>query len=78
MIDFDLIPMLTIVGSLGAAWGGASVALTGAKARIKETSAELVKHIDKDAEVHTTMIDRLARIETKLDALREGTWTKLS
>ena len=51
-------PLLAIAG----AWGGAKVALNGTRERVKD----LEKDVD---EIKVDTIDRLARIETKLDAL---------
>ena len=50
----------TALVALGAAWGGAKVALNGTRER--------VRHLEEsDRDVH----DRLARMETKIDILLE-------
>lgn len=67
----EMLPMLTIVGSLGAAFGGARVALNGTKERVKTLSESFGKHVESDATAQNQVIDRLARIETKLDSLKE-------
>ena len=54
----EIVPLMTIVGSTSAAWGGALVAINGTKARV----AKLEAH-------QTNVIDRLARLETKIDIL---------
>jgi hypothetical protein len=67
----DYLPLLTIVGSLGAAFGGARVALNGTKERVKTLAESFDKHVESDAAAQNQVIDRLARIETKLDSLKE-------
>lgn len=56
-----------IIGTLGAAWGGARVALNGTRERVKQLSKDLKDHIEHDHTVQLETVDRLARIETKLD-----------
>ena len=55
--------------SIGGAYGGAKVALNGTRERVREIKADLKEHIDADEEVQRETLDRLARIETKLDML---------
>lgn len=57
--------------SIGGAYGGAKVALNGTRERVKEVKADLSAHMEKDEDLQDRMIDRLARIETKLDILME-------
>ncbi len=59
----------TLIGSCGAAFGGAKVALNGTRARVTEVKGDLKEHIEKDEKLQRETIDRLARIETKLDSL---------
>jgi hypothetical protein len=60
-MDVQTILMIaTPVASVGAAWGGAKVALNGTRLRVKE-----LEQADRDK------TDRLARIETKIDMLLE-------
>lgn len=45
------------------------------KAKVAENTKTLTDHVSADSVFHSSMIDRLARIETKIDALlpnREG------
>lgn len=53
----------------GAAFGGAKVALNGTRRRVKDLKEEFIKHTEQDAANQVDAIDRLARIETKLDNL---------
>jgi len=52
------IPLLAI----GGAWGGAKVALNGTRERVKK-----LEGVVEDHKIET--IDRLARVETKIDVL---------
>jgi hypothetical protein len=54
----------SLVGSGGVAWGTA-------RTTVARNERTLDKHIDDDNKVHKDSIDRLARIETKLDILME-------
>jgi len=59
------IPLLAI----GGAWGGAKVALNGTRTRVKDLETG-VKKLEGVVEEHKEeTIDRLARIETKIDVL---------
>lgn len=63
--------LLALGGTLvtaGAAWGGAKVALNGTRRRVEELHAELRSHTESDAKVQREVLDRLIRIETKLEA----------
>lgn len=51
--------------TVGGAYGGTRAALNGTRERVKELAKELDEHKDDT-------IDRLARIETKLDFLKES------
>lgn len=55
---FDWIPVGVLAG----------VGITGWIAR--DNKSRLDKHIEQDNKLHNDMIDRLARIETKVDELR--------
>jgi hypothetical protein len=57
----------TMLVTAGAAWGGTRVALNGTRERVKEIKAKLDKHIEADESVQRETIDRLARIETKIE-----------
>lgn len=62
--------LLALGGALvsgGAAWGGARAALNGTRRRVEEIRNELVKHVEADAEIQRDVLDRLIRIETKLE-----------
>lgn len=50
--------------TIGGAYGGTRAALNGTRERVKELARELDTHKDET-------IDRLARIETKLDFIKE-------
>lgn len=64
------------IGSTLFGMGGAYASLRGRvaenKERIKQLEVEADEHEKADAEIHTDMIDRLARIETKIDIIVGG------
>jgi hypothetical protein len=62
-----LIQVATLLFSGGAAWGGAKVALNGTRERVKKVEETLQRHTDADEVLQREVIDRLARIETKLE-----------
>lgn len=71
----ELLELLKIASpflAIGGAWGGAKVALNGTRERVKEVHQDLKVHIADDESVQRDMIDRAARIETKLDVLMEN------
>jgi hypothetical protein len=53
--------------AVGGAWGGAKAALNGTRNRVKHLETEFANHKQTTDLKHTDTIDRLARIETKLD-----------
>jgi len=61
------VPLLAI----GGAWGGAKAALNGTRTRVKEIEDDLKEHMKEDEELQREMIDRAARMETKIDILLE-------
>lgn len=70
MVEPEVLLMgATAVGSLGAAWGGAKVALNGTRSRVQRIESVLDEHIDEDEQLNRDSIDRLARLETKIDIL---------
>jgi hypothetical protein len=60
----------TIIGSGGVAWGMVKATLNGTKDRVVRISDMLDEHVKADTKAQFELIDRLARIETKLDDLR--------
>lgn len=51
--------------AIGGAWGGAKVALNGTRHRVKTVEQEL-------SSLKSDTVDRLARVETKIDILLEN------
>lgn len=68
MIDFDLATLL-FMGATAIGSGGVSYGVTAV--RSKDTRKDLDAHVLKDEAFHTDSIDRLARLETKIDLLLE-------
>ena len=56
-----------ILASGGVAWGAVRTALNGTKKRVVEINETLNKHVEDDHRVQLEAVQRLARIETKLD-----------
>ncbi len=66
----DAATIITIVSGIftaGAAWGGATMALNGTRKRVIELVESFEKHVEADDTAQRDTIDRLARIETKLE-----------
>lgn len=60
----------SFIGGGGIVWGGTTAALSGVRKEQAEVKAALAIHTTEDRVVQVDMVDRLARIETKLDDLR--------
>ena len=72
-MTLDLSILLALGGILvtgGAAWGGARTALNGTRRRVEELHGQFIEHTKADMEHQREALDRLARIETKLEARR--------
>jgi hypothetical protein len=73
-MDFDLgalIGLATVIGSAGAAAGAAKMGINSLRKDVGHIDTSLVKHMRDDDAVQRTIIDKLARIETKLDYLQK-------
>ena len=57
--------------AIGGAWGGARATLNVTRGRVKELQAVLKEHLADDMAIQREMIDRSARMETKIDILLE-------
>lgn len=64
-----MIGAASLLISGGAAFGGAKVALNGTRQRVKDLAEDFKAHEEQDESLQMETIDRLARIETKLDIL---------
>lgn len=74
-MEYTLIEIIKVAAPLlaiGGAWGGAKVALNGTRERVKAVDTKLNAHIEKHTEQQMVLVDRTARIETKLDSLLEN------
>ena len=60
-------PILTVAGSAISAGTAVKYTARNNRERLKELSSAFVEHVADDLKHHTDAIDRLARIETKLD-----------
>lgn len=61
----------TAIVSLGAAWGGAKAALNGTRRRVRSLEEDLSEHKKDSFQNHIDAVERLARLETKIDMLLE-------
>lgn len=59
--------VFTVVGSIAGALGGARSALNGTRERVKKIEKDLADHTEADHHVQLEAVQRLTRIETKLD-----------
>lgn len=72
MFDIDpsvAIAVLTVVGSGGIAFGSTRMALNGTKAKVAEIQTTLTTHVAQDHATQIETVQRLTRIETKIDTL---------
>ena len=53
----------------GVAWGTRGAQVKNVKEDVVEIKADFKEHEAEDRVIHTEIVDRLARIETKIDAL---------
>lgn len=67
----ELIRLGAPVLAIGGAWQGAKVALNGTRQRVKKLETDLESHKIVSSNNHIEAVDRLARIETKIDAIVE-------
>jgi len=61
-----LLAIASVLVAGGAAFGGARSALNGTRREVKEIKDTLAKHVSEDENLSREMIERLARVETKL------------
>ena len=54
-----------------AAWGGAKMARQDDRVLLAKLEDRQDEHEKQDTAIHTEMIDRMARVETKIDILLE-------
>lgn len=73
MSEFNLLdawPILTVAGSVFGSGVAVKYTASANKEKLKDISKILDEHVKIDAKVQLELVDRLARIETKLDDLR--------
>ena len=63
--------LLGVVGSAGIAFGINRAGVNRAQEWVKDVNDELDAHVKADNVIHLELVDRLARIETKIDDLKE-------
>lgn len=71
MIDPAALGVGTVVASIASAWGTVKATVSGVSGRVVRIEREVTAHKEKDETQHVEIIDRMARIETKLDILIE-------
>jgi hypothetical protein len=67
-----IVAALGLVGSGGVAWGAVTVVLNSTRTGVAANAAALTAHALVDAANQLAIVDRLARIETRLDTLLKG------
>ena len=68
-MNLGLLALLSIAGSGGVAWGSVRVALNGTRGKVTKIEKTLDEHVAADHAVQLEAVQRLTRIETKLDDL---------
>ena len=70
-MDVGLMVQIALpVATVAAAWGGTRQALNGTRTRVKEINENLSAHIAEGNKQHTALVQRVAVVETKVDALK--------
>ena len=70
MVDPTLLQWLVPVATVAAAWGGTRQALNGTRERVRGIDDKLDRFIVKEFDRHTDTLERVARVETKVNSLR--------
>lgn len=65
----ETVALVGVVGSIGVAYGVVKATNIHLRTWIQGLNRELDQHKIEDNMVHLEVVDRLARIETKIDAL---------
>lgn len=65
------VAVASFIGGGGVTWGGMAAGLRGLRKDQGEVKEALRVHTAEDRLVQIDMVDRLARIETKLDDLKD-------
>lgn len=70
-IDPTIIQFLLPVAAAAAAWGGSRQALNGTRERVKTIDQKMDSHIKQTAENFSSVTERMAVVETKVDSLTQ-------
>lgn len=62
-----IIPAVIALVTMAAAWGGTVAGLNGTRTQVREIAQAARDHEAKDYARHAEILDRLARIETKME-----------
>jgi len=63
----EAIAIIGVVGSGGVAFGVVRASVTSTRSWLKGVNDDLAKHVESDNDMHMQIVQRLARIETKID-----------
>ena len=69
-LDPTIIQFLLPVAAAAAAWGGSRQALNGTRERVKTIDEKMDKHVNQTAANFSTVTERIAVVETKVDDLK--------
>lgn len=69
-IDPTVIQFLLPVAAAAAAWGGSRQALNGTRERVKRIDEKMDSHIKQTADNFSSVTERMAVVETKVDDLK--------
>ena len=66
-MDASFLEWAIPVATVASAWGGVKVALNGTKQKVQDIHDELKHHIHDEDKQQKEIIERLTRVETKLE-----------
>ena len=69
-IPSEIVALVGMIGSIGAAFGIVTAKVSRTESRIRDVNGELDLHVKEDNTIHIELVQRLTRIETKIDNLK--------
>ena len=66
----EVVAFVGVIGSAGVAFGVAKAKGNSNARWLKDVNSQLDQHVQEDNKIHLDVVDRLARIEVKIDNLK--------